>query len=211
MCSECTHPYSYYSHDSKICKLSCDIGEYLNPNNNHEYLSSCSSNFIGENNECHSLCNRTKYSYIIEYSNEKGMCVSSCANYGKYYKLDNNIFKDTCDFGDGKSYYYNSDNECLSTCASNSKPEKYDYFDSKLPLQPCLDESAKDKYYYYDNKNKLYDTCNFFENVNSHKCSYCSGKYVYNNYCVNKCPLDAPYFVNIPHSFSKKNKKYTFG
>ena len=132
--SECTHPYSYYSHDSKICKLSCDVGEYLNPNNNHECLSSCSSNFIGENNECHSLCNRTKYSYIIEYSNEKGMCVSSCANYGKYYKLDNNICKDTCDFGDGNPYYYNSDNECLSTCASNSKPEKYDYVDSKLPL-----------------------------------------------------------------------------
>ena len=209
--SECTHPYSYYSHDSKICKLSCDIGEYLNPNNNHEYLSSCSSNFIGENNECHSLCNRTKYPYIIEYSNEKGMCVSSCANYGKYYKLDNNICKDTCDFGDGNPYYYNSDNNCLSTCASNSKPEKYDYVDSKLPLQSCLDESAKDKYYYYDNKNKLYDTYNFFEIVNSHKCSYCSGKYVYNNYCVNKCPLDAPYFVNIPHSFFKKSKKYTFG
>jgi hypothetical protein len=81
--------------------LSCDVGEYLNPNNNHECLSSCSSNFIGENNECYSLCNRTKYPYIIEYSNEKGKYVSSCANYGKYYKLDNNICKDTCDFGDG--------------------------------------------------------------------------------------------------------------
>ena len=79
--------------------------------------------------------------------------------------------------------------------------KKYDYVDSKLPLQPCLDESAKDKYYYYDNKNKLYDTYNFFEIVNSHKCSYCSGKYVYNNYCVNKCPLDAPYFVKIPNTF----------
>jgi hypothetical protein len=44
--SECTHPYSYYSDDSKICKLICDVGEYLNPNNNHECLSSCSSNLL---------------------------------------------------------------------------------------------------------------------------------------------------------------------
>ena len=94
-------------------------------------------------------------------------------------------------------------------CSLNtSKQETYDYVDSEIPLQPCLDSSALNEYYYNKDEKKLYDKCDIFETINSHKCTYCSrqNNYVYNNYCVNNCPLEAPYFIKENFSFSKTNR-----
>ena len=85
--------------------------------------------------------------------------------------------------------------------------ELYNYVDSKLLYQPCLNDTQKDKYYYYENDYNVYDTCDIFENINTHICSDCNGKFVYKNYCVNKCPLEAPYYVNVTYTLSHKKGK----
>ena len=63
--SQCTDPFSYKSDITKTCKEECDPGEYIKEDTK-ECLSSCPDTyFIGENNECFSNCNFSKF--IIEY------------------------------------------------------------------------------------------------------------------------------------------------
>ena len=194
--SECTDPFTYKSDITKTCKEKCDPGEYIKEDTK-ECLSNCPDTyFIGEKNECFSSCNSPKF--IIEYpgTSKKKKCVSRCANYGKFYDSESNKCKDTCVSGTNYPYFYNSDNKCLSECNNTNinkmGGELYNYVDSKLLYQPCLNDTQKDKYYYYENDYNVYDTCDIFENINTHICSDCNGKFVYKNYCVNKCPLEAP-------------------
>ena len=215
--SECKDPFPFYSTNTKTCKEQCDLGEYINAaNNNKECLSSCDSEYIGENNECYSssITSCPEDLYIIEKGdyNNKNKCVSQCVKYGKYY--DSNITPKKCQNTCESKKYYNSDNQCLSSCSDDNNIKKeegeiFDYVDSQLPLQPCLKSNALNKYYYYsEDEKKLYDTCDVFETMNSHKCSYCSegNEYVYNNNCVSNCPLEAPYFIKKNHNFDKTDK-----
>ena len=209
--SQCTDPYFYKSEITKTCKKKCDPGEYVDEDKK-ECLSSCTESFIGENNECLSEC--TNPNFKIEYpgSTKKTKCVSRCANYGKYYFKDNYTCKDTCATGTNYPYFYNSDNRCLSECNNtnindNKREELYNYVDSKLLLQPCLKEDEKNKLYYYSGDYNVYDTCDIFKTINSHECSDCNGKFVYKNYCVEKCPLEAPYYVNKSYTLSHKKGK----
>ena len=209
--SQCTDPYFYKSEITKTCKKKCDPGEYVDEVNK-ECLSSCNKNFIGENNECLSGCTNPYY-YKIEYpdTTKKTKCVSRCANYGKYYSKDIYTCKDTCASGTNYPYFYNSDNRCLLECndttINNKVEEKYNYVDSKLLLQPCLNDTEKNKLYYYSGDYNVYNTCDIFKTIDSHECSDCNGKFVYKNYCVDKCPLEAPYYVNKSYTLSHKKGK----
>ena len=75
--SQCTDPYSFYSTNNKICKKGCNEGEYIDINNN-ECLSSCSHDFIGENNECFSVCNSPTYTYAYADTSMKKLCIQIC-------------------------------------------------------------------------------------------------------------------------------------
>ena len=209
---KCTGTYIYYSTNSKICKTKCDVGEFINPTSTTigiECLSSCSTNYIGENNECYSSCG-TLYTIAKGSINQKNKCVANCINYGKYYDSQDTTrtCKDSCPSGQ----FYNSENQCLTSCSDSTNvklAEKYDYVNPALPAYPCLtSDQITNLYYYTDTQTKVYSTCDIFDTSSSRIiCSYCDGtsQYVYNNYCVTECPLEAPYFREESKTFSLTN------
>ena len=219
---ECSGSYNYYSTNSKICKQQCDVGEYLNPivpaNNVRECLSSCPSDYIGENNECYSSstdsCPYNLYIIPKKVDSSKNKCVSktSCINYGKYY-YDNDNTKECIDKC-SNNHYYNSNHQCLETCSANNNIKKnnheiYDYINSDISPKPCLKSTEITNYYYYDiSEKKRYYTCDIFKAINSRECSYCNGnnEYVYNSFCWTECPLEAPYFITKSYTFDKTTK-----
>ena len=214
---QCTGTYIYYSTNSKICKTKCDVGEYINPTDTtigKECLSSCSGDYIGENNECYSSsCPSALYTITKEGDNKKNKCVSKCVNYGKYYDSTSKTCKNSCNNGQ----FYNSDNQCLTSCSDSTNAknatEIYDYVNPALPAYPCLTSNQITNLYYYSlSQKKVYSTCDIFDTSSSPIiCSYCNGtnQYVYNNYCVTECPLEAPYYRKISKTFSLTNGAVT--
>ena len=214
---KCTGTYIYYSTNSKICKTECDVGEYINPTETtygKECLSSCSSEYIGEKDECYTTnsCPDPLYKITKSGDNTKNKCVAKCADYGKYYDSQDTTktCKDSCTSGQ----FYNSDNQCLTSCSDSANvkisTEKYDYVNPALTASPCLTSSQiTNLYYYTEAPTKIYSTCDIFGTSDSRIiCSYCTdtSQYVYNNYCVTECPLEAPYYRKVSKTFSLTNK-----
>ena len=165
---ECKKPYDKYS--GNICKKDCDPGEYIDGN---KCISNCNYDFIGDKNECLENCDQqNKFIINPENDNTKKKCVSSCADYGKYFIKGNPTCHNTCPTNDTKPYFYNSINQYLESCFSNDNQissEKYSYIDSKLELQPC--KESPELFFYYQGENDLYNTCDIFDDTNFHVCS----------------------------------------
>jgi hypothetical protein len=186
-----------------ICKKECDNGEYYYLDNPNVCYSSCDDNhqYIGENNECLKICENNKY--YFELGNGKRKCVSSCSAYGRYYVKDNPECISDC--RTKGMYFYNSDKRCLSNCLFDDH-EKFSYQKVTSKAQPCkADNEGK---FYYDDK-ILKNNCGsgFISAQGSYLCvKQCNTTIVYNNYCVNRCPEEAPYYDYIGTYYNCVNK-----
>ena len=201
--TQCSQDFPKHTNGMFICKKECDNGEYYYLNNPNVCYSSCDSDhrYIGENNECLKTCENNKY--YFELGNGKRKCVSSCSAYGRYYVKDNPECLSDC--RTKGMYFYNSDKRCLSNCLFD-EDEQFSYQKNTNKAQPCkADNEGK---FYYDDK-ILKNNCGsgFISAQGSYLCvKQCNTTIVYNNYCVNRCPEEAPYYDYIGTYYNCVNK-----
>lgn len=189
---QCSQDFPKHTYGINICKKECDNGEYYTLEEPNTCISFCNDTYpyIGENNECLKTCENKKF--YFEIGNNKKKCVSSCSAYGKFYIDDNPKCFDDCK--EVSMYFYNSDKKCLTNCLYD-KNEQFSYTKDENNPQPC--KADNDGKYYFDDK-ILVDSCSpyFISEKGSYLCVEHCGytKKVYENYCIDNCPEEAPYF-----------------
>ena len=192
---KCGKNYPKHTYGINICKEKCDNGEFYTLEEPNTCISECNETYpyIGENNECLKDCENKKFFFPL--NSGKFKCVSKCSDYGKFYIDDNPKCYDSCKIeNEIDYYYYNSDHKCLSNCLYDAN-EKYYYPKQDYP-QPC--RRTNENKYYYENKT-IVDSCNpnFISARGSFLCvEHCGSQKIYEKYCTNECPTEAPYIKN---------------
>jgi len=183
---KCGKDYPKYTDRTKVCKKECDNGEYYMLDDPNKCIGNCPYDYVGEDNECLEKCENKKYYFPM--GNGKNKCVKSCKNYGKFYVEDDPKCYDSC-ASKSLFYYYNSDHKCVSSCLKTA--DQFYYGKMSVP-QSC--KNTNENNYYYENKT-LVASCPLVAEKGSFLCvESCGSKKIYENYCVDSCPAETPYF-----------------
>jgi len=184
---KCGKDYPKYTEGTKVCKKECDNGQYYMLNETDKCIGECPYDYVGEDNECLEKCDNKKYYFRMD--NGKFKCVLKCKDYNKFYVEDDPQCYDSCKDKE-LYYYYNSDHKCVSSCLETH--DQYHYGQMTVP-QSC--KNTHENNYYYENKT-LVASCPLKSAKDSFLCvESCGSKKIYENYCVDSCPSDTPYFI----------------
>jgi hypothetical protein len=211
--------YNYFFEDTKICMKRCDEAFEYNNGTKKFCVSSCDFfqhkklyNFISDDNTYHRCVENCKNNVTDgnKFSRIDGFCGKNCViGSDILFYDDDQICLASCP---PKTFYIEEGGE--KKCKKCKEANKYEDFDGR-----CIDScSLSENGYIYHDDNEftcLLNCSNKYIRERDNACINTCDKFIYENYCVEECPISKKYYEDkncLPscgenyHFYSKKDK-----